>query len=549
MLESLKPTKHLLVYDLVRESGIDVSDWSNYKQPELPQSNPRYCYEWAFSGKDRVVLCLWYEDMREEGSSIFQNINVNEVAKSESEKNSLRKRRSNSLKNVVSAAWKNQLPVRVIIVHDPNPTNDSREVNLRTLDPEPWHVADYNETSGECTLERGSGSSGHRVSILQFLAELSNLKSHLHAHDGYPFTSFTRGKIYEWENYKDYVFAEANRRLNWRKWQAHEVGTGAIMDRVIHAVEIDDGPQKRNNLLKWQQYGVHKILEEKRNSTDCFQLESLLFDFYTGELEAANVFDPLVEILGKKYPLIAYLFFIKDCSQFLPISPENFDALFDRLGVRLKTAGHCGWKNYSAYLKVIHEIRDLLETEGFEGVRLLEAHSFCWLLCSIDKPKETKIKIAPIKELRTEPSTSGDPIARAIDWEALQRARNALGRLGEDIACKAEQERLIREGRPDLAQNVRLVSADHKAGYDLHSYEVDGQDRFIEVKTISDDCSGFRFYTSFRQLEFAHASHNHYYYLVKGARTESPQIHSIRAENIPADAMRAIVHEVILQEI
>ncbi len=549
MLESLKPTERLRVYDLVREAGLDVSDWSNYKQPESPQSNPKYCYEWAFSGKDRIVVCLWFGNIREEGSRIFQTVNYTEIPDQPQEASSVRKRRGMTMKRLLQKALQKQLPVRVIIVHDPDNKSGNREVKLRSLDPEAWHVVSYNDATGECLLQRGYKIVVPRVSMLCFRAELENLRSHLLEFDGYPFTSFTSGKIYDWENYKEYVFAEAGRRLNWQKWRSEEVGTGVILDRVIHAVEIDDGPQKRNNLLKWQQYGVHNILAETRVSTRCFELESLLYDFYTGELEAADVFDPLVELLGKKYPLIAYLFFIKDCSQFLPLSPENFDALFVRLGVNLKTAGKCGWANYSAYLKVIHEIRDFLEMEGFVGVRLLEAHSFCWLLCDIAEPKDQNIKVIPIEELEAKTGKAGPESTRVIDWEALQRARNALGRLGEDIAFKAEQDRLISEGRPDLAERVHLVRDDHKNGYDLHSYEVDGQDRCIEVKTISDGKDGFRFYTSYRQLEFAYASKNHYYYLVKGARTTSPKIHSIRATNIPADAMRAIVHEVILNEL
>lgn len=55
-LTELKPTDRRLVYDLVREAGIDVSNWSNYKKPAVPAANPRYCYDWAFEGEDRVVL-------------------------------------------------------------------------------------------------------------------------------------------------------------------------------------------------------------------------------------------------------------------------------------------------------------------------------------------------------------------------------------------------------------------------------------------------------------------------------------------------------------
>lgn len=67
-----------------------------------------------------------------------------------------------------------------------------------------------------------------------------------------------------------------------------------------------------------------------------------------------------------------------------------------------------------------------------------------------------------------------------------QSARNAaLGRAGEKLVLDMELQRLIAEGRPDLAArvvHVALVEGD-AAGYDIRSYELDGTPRLIEVKT------------------------------------------------------------------
>lgn len=561
MISSLEPQSHSRIYDLVKEAGIDVSDWANYARPDMPQTNPNYCYNWAFFGDNHVVVCLWFEDMKEDEAGIYQLLNYSEILDKQHGGTANRRKRALDMNRAFYKSFRQQLLVRVVIVHDPDGKDDNREVELRSLDPEPWHIVSYDDDTGWCRLQRGARQPNiveaaisdpkpkTRISMMRFRAELENLKNHLLEYDGYPFESFTRGKIFDWENYKDFVFAEAGRRLECESWKSEEVGTGAILDRVIHAVEINDGPHKRNNLLKWQQFGAHNILIETRDSTQCFEVESLLFDFYTGELDAEDVFDPLVDLLGKKYSLLAYLFFIKDCSKFLPISTTNFDAVFERLGVSLKTSGQCGWENYTSYLSVIHEIRDLLEVEGYVGVRLLDAHSFCWLLHSIGAAAEAPSKLIRIENITPSLGNTKTEFARAIDWEALHRARQALGRLGEEIAEKAEKERLIHEGRPDLAERVHLVSDDHKKGYDLHSYETNGLDRCIEVKTISEVKDGFRFYTTYRQLEFAHTAANHFYYLVEGARTANPKIRSIRATSIPPDAMRAIVHEVIINEV
>lgn len=557
MIDSLRPRELRHVYDLVREAGLDVSDWANYKRPESPQTNPKYCYEWAFDGGDRVVVCLWFDDMKEDETGIFQLRNGLASLARDPQMDPVRRRRIESMNGILSKAFRRQLPVRVIVVHDPENRSGDRKPKLRSLDAEVWRVVSYDDQSGWCRLQRGGGgepeqvpgilgmAAACRLSMVRFQSELENLKEHLLEVDGVPFESFTRGKLYDWESYKDYVFTEAGQRLQWKDWKLKEVGSGTILDRVIHAIEIDDGKKKRNNLLQWKKYGVHRILTEVRNDQRCFQVESLHFDFYTGELEPEEAFDSLVAQLGKKYPLIAYLFFIKDCSRFLPIAPETFDALFARLGVNLRTNGRCGWENYAAYLGVIEEVRQLLEMDGIPGVRLLDAHSFCWLLASLAPVDESRLKATPIVEVESSADLQPGNPSRQVDWEALHRARAMLGRLGEELACKAEKERLIQAGYPDLAERIAIVGDDHTKGYDLHSYELDGSDRFIEVKTMGAESGTIRFYTTRRQLELAHSGVNHFYYLVLGARTQEPRIVAMRAESIPAEAINPLVHEVV----
>lgn len=65
-------------------------------------------------------------------------------------------------------------------------------------------------------------------------------------------------------------------------------------------------------------------------------------------------------------------------------------------------------------------------------------------------------------------------------------ARNAsLGRAGEEFVLAFERARLIRIDRGNLADRVEHVSVTEGdgAGFDVRSFEADGTDRFIEVKT------------------------------------------------------------------
>jgi hypothetical protein len=74
-------------------------------------------------------------------------------------------------------------------------------------------------------------------------------------------------------------------------------------------------------------------------------------------------------------------------------------------------------------------------------------------------------------------------------FEALLRAKERNGALGEFIALEYERKRLARAGLDDLAIMVHWTSKENvAAGFDITSFNVDGSRRFIEVKaTVGHD--------------------------------------------------------------
>ncbi len=72
-----------------------------------------------------------------------------------------------------------------------------------------------------------------------------------------------------------------------------------------------------------------------------------------------------------------------------------------------------------------------------------------------------------------------------VDYLLREERNRSLGDAGEALVLKYEQARLRKAGRDHLARNVEQVSktVGDRAGYDIHSYEKDGRDRFVEVKT------------------------------------------------------------------
>lgn len=71
---------------------------------------------------------------------------------------------------------------------------------------------------------------------------------------------------------------------------------------------------------------------------------------------------------------------------------------------------------------------------------------------------------------------------------ALRDARNRkLGRQGEELVFRYERQKLIAGGRQDLARKLEWTSEERGdgAGYDISSFDLDGSERLIEVKTTN----------------------------------------------------------------
>jgi len=78
-------------------------------------------------------------------------------------------------------------------------------------------------------------------------------------------------------------------------------------------------------------------------------------------------------------------------------------------------------------------------------------------------------------------------IARKYDVAERDARNRALGRAGEERVLAHERASLLAAGRTDLAERIRWVSHvdGDGAGYDILSFDTDGRDRLIEVKTTN----------------------------------------------------------------
>lgn len=125
------------------------------------------------------------------------------------------------------------------------------------------------------------------------------------------------------------------------------------------------------------------------------------------------------------------------------------------------------------------------------------AHRPGWFAGRKDTATMSKIREAGILRIDTAPALRNIPppdeseqlarLARRFNVAERDHRNRQLGHAGEERVFQHEQETLRYAGRDDLAQKVRWVSVKdgHGLGYDILSFEPDGAERLIEVKTTN----------------------------------------------------------------
>lgn len=210
---------------------------------------------------------------------------------------------------------------------------------------------------------------------------------------GKPFSSFDDGMAAVWESYKPRLRVHALSKLAADSWTSADIGTGRILDCTIDAIEIQDSSQNLiNNLVFWQnRYGHsnrdHRALLEAQSSPSArTAIEQGLFDHFCADRPASDCFEQIADLTGRKYPLAAYLFFLKDSARYMPIQPTGFDRAFLALGINFSTLRQCDWANYETYNAILQDLRPrIAKAAGLANVRLIDAHSFCWIYATLLK--------------------------------------------------------------------------------------------------------------------------------------------------------------------
>lgn len=177
------------------------------------------------------------------------------------------------------------------------------------------------------------------------------------------------------EGYKAKIAKIAREKLGFESWKEDDIGTGVIAKRVVEAIEVADNLVDRS-------FVVPIFKDQLDSSTVDYKpgCEKVLYDIYCGEDEE-KAFAEATKLFGAKYALIAYLFFIKDSTRFLPVSPERFDSIFQQLNIDFKLSYQCSWDNYGEFISIIRNVQKQLVEAGISDneISLLDAHTFVWI--------------------------------------------------------------------------------------------------------------------------------------------------------------------------
>ena len=109
-----------------------------------------------------------------------------------------------------------------------------------------------------------------------------------------------------------------------------------------------------------------------------------------------------------------------------------------------------------------------------------------------------------------------------VDYSARDKSNKKLGLKGEKLVLMYEKQYLIKNNRKDLEEMVShdSVKIGDGLGYDILSFDINGNKKFIEVKTTKGS-NKITFFISPTELGRSKIEKNYYLYRVYNYRSES----------------------------
>jgi hypothetical protein len=259
--------------------------------------------------------------------------------------------------------------------------------------------------------------------------------------NGRTFTSFDRGAIAAEEGYKMRVRERARRAMRWDDWSQEDIGTGRILKNTISGIEVDGNNLLQVEARKGDGTEGHSRLLTASEASDIVAIEAALYSIYRDDKSQPDeVFDRMVDLLGANYPLIGYLWFLKDPETYVPLRPTGLQSGLMAMNIDYPLKQRCSWDNYRGFIDILQALRPLLaDALDLEEVALIEAHSFVWVVGSWKEPDPSKSRkggslddiekaawIIADRIMKTVSNSNGQTVERILKDKTSSLDREAL---------------------------------------------------------------------------------------------------------------------------
>lgn len=196
-------------------------------------------------------------------------------------------------------------------------------------------------------------------------------------HDGQPL-SFQRPHSFpnDPEGYKDSVYTKARTCLGLSSDTAFQ--RKGFAERAKKAINVPG-----NNLIYPRQKSLFKECLFDENNNVRVDAEQVLYDFYdtSCSLDEEEQFNRITEKFTKRYDLISFFYYVKDSNRYAPVTPGAMERALLYIGVDYKLSDQCSYSNYTQFLKILGETKEILEDVWPSlYLSLIDVQTFLWEL-------------------------------------------------------------------------------------------------------------------------------------------------------------------------
>ena len=153
---------------------------------------------------------------------------------------------------------------------------------------------------------------------------------------------FHAGFILMEEGYKNAAAWKKKQYLHLSSWDDKAIEAGTVAKEILALIYDDE----LDNLIDWRDKDTLKSLLEDESKKilvgDCLQ------SIFCSDSDMVS-FQHAQNCIGNKFPIISYLFFIKDPERYLPVRPDTFSDRFQSVGINGWKKG-CSWDNYKDFI-------------------------------------------------------------------------------------------------------------------------------------------------------------------------------------------------------